>query len=295
MLPYFEQPVLRLGPLSVHAFGAAVAAALWLGLSMGQRRFERQGLDPATGSRLGGWVIVAGIIGAHLFSVLLYFPEKLRDDPWLLLRVWEDISSFGAILGGVAGALLFFALRATPDERRRTLDYLDVVAFVFPFSLAVGRVGCALAHDHPGTVTSFPLAFSLASDRALAYIAGVYAEAGRALPAGATAMGFHDLGLYEMLYLAVVILPLFALWSRRARPAGFWLFAFAALYFPVRFGLDLLRVSDARYAGLTPAQWVAALVVAALPVVALRHRRARLTMGGAVILAAAWACSGGGL
>ena len=94
MIPYLEQPVLRLGPLSIHAFGAAVALAIWAGLALAQPRFRRFGLDPAVGERMAGWLIIGGLLGAHLFSVLFYFPEKLASDPWLLLRVWEDISSF---------------------------------------------------------------------------------------------------------------------------------------------------------------------------------------------------------
>jgi prolipoprotein diacylglyceryltransferase len=88
-------------------------------------------------------------------------------------------------------------------------------------------------------------------------------------------MGFHDLGLYELLVLALLIVPAFAYWNRRPRAAGFYLVAFAALYFPVRFGLDMLRVADARYGGLTPAQWGAALVVVVLPLVAVACRKAR--------------------
>jgi phosphatidylglycerol:prolipoprotein diacylglycerol transferase len=150
MLPYFEQPAWNIGPLTVHAFGVTVAVAIWVGFAIGQRRFERLGLDARLGQRLGGWMAVGGLAGAHLFSVLLYFPHKLGDDPWLLLRVWEDISSFGGMLGGVAGALLFFATRASDMERQARLAYLDAVAFAFPTSFAIGRVGCALAHDHPG-------------------------------------------------------------------------------------------------------------------------------------------------
>src|SRR4051812_10544912 len=112
MLPYFNQPEWHLGPLTIHAFGIVVAVAVWVGVTIAQRRFERAGLDAATGQQLGGWMLAGGIIGAHLFSVLLYFPDKLRADPLLLIRVWEDISSLGGILGGVAGALLFFAVRS---------------------------------------------------------------------------------------------------------------------------------------------------------------------------------------
>jgi phosphatidylglycerol:prolipoprotein diacylglycerol transferase len=286
MLPYFEQPIWHVGPLSVHAFGVAVGAAVWLGLTRAQQRFAHDGLDPALGQRLGVWVLVGGILGAHLFSVLLYFPHKLRADPWLILRLWEDVSSLGGMLGGIGAALLFFATRVRQEERAARLAFLDAIAFVFPASLAIGRFGCALAHDHPGRVTTFPLAISLDSRAALDHMDGVYRAAGLTLPPAAPTMGFHDLGLYEFLFLALVIVPLFAFWNRRRRPAGFYLVAFSALYFPVRFCLDMLRVGDTRYAGLTPAQWVAALVIVALPVMAARYRRLRPVV---------WACTSGRL
>jgi phosphatidylglycerol:prolipoprotein diacylglycerol transferase len=294
MLPYFEHPVWRIGPLTIHAFGIAVGVALWLGFTLAERRFVRLGLEPRLGHRLGGWMVGGGILGAHLFSVLLYFPHKLREDPWLIVRLWEDVSSFGGVLGGLLAALVFFATRARGVDRRTRLAYLDAVAFVFPASLAIGRFGCALAHDHPGSVTTFPLAISLRSEAARGYMGSVYDAAGLVLPPAAPSMGFHDLGLYEFLFLSLVMVPLVAVWSRRERPAGFYLVAFAALYLPVRFALDMLRVADTRYLGLTPAQWVAALTLAALPFVALRNRRARIALSGAVILATAWACAGGG-
>lgn len=293
MFPFFEQPVWHLGPLTIHAFGATAAAAVWVGVTMAEGRFARDSLDPVIGYRLGIWMLAAGVLGAHLFSVLFYFPDQLRTDPWLLLRVWEDIASFGGMIGGIVGALLFYAVRAPQLGARTRLAYLDAIAFVFPFGMAFGRLGCAMAHDHPGVVTRFPLAISLRSPGAQAYIHDVYTAAGRALPAGASTMGFHDLGLYECLYLTLVVLPVFTLLDRHRRKPGFYLIALAVLYLPVRFALDCLRVADRRYLHLTPAQWVAALLMAALPLVAMDRRKVRFAISGAVILATALACWGG--
>ncbi|MES2524398.1 MAG: prolipoprotein diacylglyceryl transferase family protein [Gemmatimonadota bacterium] len=288
MLPYVEQPIFQLGPLTVHAFGIAVAcAALW-GMWSAERQFRRRALDLSVGTKLATWVLIAGVFGAHLFSVLFYFPDKLRADPWLLLRVWEDISSFGGILGGVAGALLYFNVGPGREHRARQWDYLGTIARIFPASLAIGRFGCALAHDHPGTVTTFPLAFSIRTEAALAYITGVYRQAGVELAPvvsdardASAVQGFHDLGWYEFLFLALVIVPLFQLWGRRDRPGGFYLVAFPLLYLPVRFGLDFLRVADVRYAGLTPAQWVAVVAMVGLGVVLVeRSRRGRSALRG---------------
>ena len=293
MLPYFEQPVWHVGPLAIHAFGVAGAIAAWLGLTIVRRRFLSLGLDPVLGEWLGGWMLLGGILGAHLFAVLLYSPDRLRTDPWVILRIWEPISSFGGMLGGLAAAWFFFARRAPETRWHTKLALVDAIAFVFPAALAIGRFGCALAHDHPGTVTTFPLAISLRTNAALDYISGYYSAAGLALPAAAQTMGFHDLGLYEFLYLSLVVVPLFIWWNRQRRPAGFYLVALAALYLPVRFAFDLLRVADVRYVGATPAQWVAALIMAALPFLAIRHNSLLFLISGAVILAAGWAWAGG--
>ena len=276
MIPYFEQPTFGFGPIQIHAFGVMVAIAVLVGFKVSERRFATLDLDPAVGERINWWLIIGGFLGAHLFAVLFYFPHKIARDPLVLIRVWEDISSFGGIVGGIIGIWLFFALRARVVDAATRLAYFDVSAYVFVIALAIGRVGCALAHDHPGTVTRFPLAISLESADAQSYVRQVYANAGRSaeLPApdAIAHFGFHDLGLYEFLYLAVVVVPIVVLAGKRPRAPGFFLALFVATYMPVRFALDFLRVSDARYAGLTPAQWLALASLAGLAGILLRRR-----------------------
>lgn len=275
MIPFVDLPPLQVGPLTVQAFGLTVAAAVIVGLAIARQRFTRFGLERSIGERMATWLLVGGFLGAHLFAVLLYFPSEVARDPWLLLRVWEHISSFGGMVGGFIGAVLCLWLRFPRLTQSRRWAYLDVAAFVFPFSLALGRIGCALVHDHPGRVTDFPLAVSLRSEQARNLISYVYAEQGNVLPPPSTlsSLGFHDLGLYELIYLAAFVLPIFVLLDRKPRPVGFFFCAFALLYMPVRFGLDFLRVSDATYWNLTPAQWTALCVLATVPLVWNRVRR----------------------
>jgi phosphatidylglycerol:prolipoprotein diacylglycerol transferase len=280
MLPYFEQPSISLGPITITAFGAIVSGAVLAGLEIGRRRFRNRGLDPAHGEALGWYAIVGGFLGAHIFSVLFYFPEKVVANPLVLFKLWEDISSFGSILGGLLAIWLYFGIKAPDVSAEMRRAYLDVVAFTFPFSLAIGRLACSLAHDHPGSLTTFPLAISLESPAAREYISSIYRNADRAaeLPAAdvMARMGFHDLGWYEFLYLAAVVVPAVLLvnhYRRGDRPAGRFVFLFILLYMPVRFALDFLRVGDALYAGLTPAQWTAIALLGALPVMWFRWRR----------------------
>jgi len=270
MIPYFPQPEYHLfGPVTVHAFGAIVALSVVAGWRMAVARSRTKGLDPELVQDLLLYVILSGFVVAHLYSVLAYFPREAMEDPLLLLKIWEDISSFGGFAGGLLGLWLFFRFKARHIDAVARLRYLDVIAYVFPFAWAIGRIACTVAHDHPGAVTTFPLGISLESPEAQAYIASFYREAGRLaeLPPRAelAKMGFHDLGWYEFLYVLCLMVPAFLVLDRKTRPPAFFLIAFPLLYVPARFFLDFLRIGDARYFGLTPGQYAGiAVFLAAL-------------------------------
>jgi len=270
MIPYFPQPEVHLfGPFTVHAFGAIVAVAVIVGWRMAIARARAKSLDPELVQDLLSYVILCGFVVAHLYSVLAYFPREAMRDPLLLLKFWEDISSFGGFAGGLLGLWLFFRFKARGVDATTRVRYLDVIAYVFPFAWAIGRIACTVAHDHPGTVTSFPLGIRLNSLEAQAYIASFYREAGRLAelppPALLAKRAFHDLGWYEFLYMACLMVPAFLLLDRKPRLPGFFLIAFPLLYVPARFLLDFLRIGDARYFGLTPGQYAGiAVFLAAL-------------------------------
>ena len=281
MVPFFPQPEYHLfGPVTVHAFGAIVALSLIVGWRMAVTRSRTKGIDPELFQDLLLYVILSGFIVAHLYSVLAYFPRETMENPLLLLKIWEDISSFGGFAGGLLGLWLFFRFKARDVDAAARLRYLDVIAYVFPFAWAIGRIACTVAHDHPGTITTFPLGISLKSPEAQAYIASFYREAGRLAevpPTGELAkMAFHDLGWYEFLYMSCLMVPTFLLLDRKPRPPAFFLIAFLLLYVPARFLLDFLRIGDARYFGLTPGQYagVAVFLAAVYLMVRIARRNA---------------------
>jgi len=281
VVPFFPQPEYHLfGPVTVHAFGAIVALSLIVGWRMAVTRSRTKGIDPELFQDLLLYVILSGFIVAHLYSVLAYFPRETMENPLLLLKIWEDISSFGGFAGGLLGLWLFFRFKARDVDAAARLRYLDVIAYVFPFAWAIGRIACTVAHDHPGTITTFPLGISLKSPGAQAYIASFYREAGRLAevpPTGELAkMAFHDLGWYEFLYMSCLMVPTFLLLDRKPRPPAFFLIAFLLLYVPARFLLDFLRIGDARYFGLTPGQYagVAVFLAAVYLMVRIARRNA---------------------
>ena len=229
MLPYVEHPTLEIGSYTLGAFGVLVIAAVVVEFQIVVRRAPKHGIDLATAGSLAAWAIGLGLVSAHVFDVLLYFPEKLRDDPVELLRVWSGFSSTGGMLGGIAGLAIVARRRGLPAET--LARFLDCTMFALPFTLAVGRLGCALQHDHLGRASAHWLAV--------------------AFPDGPR----FDLGLLEFLWTAAMAAGFLAL-DRRPRPTGFWVGLFFALYGPARFAMDALRTGDARYLGWTPAQYL---------------------------------------
>lgn len=235
MIPYIEQPSLDLGLVSIHAFGVLLAAALLVGLEIFRRRLAHLGLDSDVGSRLTGWILVGGLLGAHLVDRLFYNFGETVADPLSLLILWEGISSYGGLIGGAVGAWLF--LRRHP-QGENSWRYLDAVAYALPFAFILGRLGCFLAFDHVGAPTTFFLGQE--------YLDGVVR---------------HNMGLEEALYW-VAISAVMVVLGRTARRPGFFVGWLAVLYAPGRFLLDFLRVSDERHAGLIVSQYASILVFA---------------------------------
>lgn len=235
MIPYVQFTTFHLGPIPIHVWGLMVSlgilAATWVAAKMAKSR----GLNPAIMWDLAFWVIIASFVGARLVHVL-YAPIYYFEHPFAILEVWRGGLS---IMGGFIGAVIVGVLYL----RKKHLDvlgYCDSAVFGLPLGLFIGRIGCFLIHDHPGTLTNFVL--------------------GVKYPDGIR----HDHGLY--LSLNGLMLFLLFLWLARKRAkTGTYLIVFLVWEGTVRFFLDFLRATDGtivdvRYLGLTPAQYVSLMM-----------------------------------
>lgn len=236
-LPVYDVPIPGIGSLPIDPWATLVMIGFVVGLEIGRARVIRQGLDVRDYVDGAVFTVAMGFVVAHIYTVLFYFPQRLQTDGiWSILRVWEGFSSTGGIIGAVIGANLFYRwIRPGP-----MFAYLEAMCFGFPFAWFFGRLGCASVHDHIGRKTDFFLGMQFPVDH---IAAGVR----------------HELGLYEALYM-IPVCALFVYWSRTPKAPGFYIRAFLLLYVPIRFVLDFLRNDDlvnqdARYYGLTPAQY----------------------------------------
>ena len=214
VLPYIEVPNIPLGPVRVYPFGILVIAGILTGIRMILWRASKRGLDRQIAFRLCAITALFGLAGSYLLR-LLFFSRG-------------GIYSFGGLLSGLAGGACY--LRWTKLRGAAALDYIDVLAFAFPFAWAFGRAGCSVAHDHPGVRTSSWLAVRF--------------------PDGPR----YDLGLLELMF-TLVLIALFLWLDRRPRPVGLYCGLFFALYGPFRFLLDGLHEPGVPRLLLTPDQW----------------------------------------
>ena len=241
MIPFVELPPLHVyGPFTIYPFGLLVLTGVVLGALYMHRQAKHDGIPTEQLQNGILYVLVFGFFFAHVLDVVFYFPERIAEEGWItLFKMGNGISSYGGFIGGALGAWIYYRFFA----KKPLTQFLDLTAEGLTVGWVFGRLGCSVAHDHPGRLSD-------------AFFAVNY-------PGGPR----FDLGLYEFLYTLLVLMPA-VVWLRRQKnhrkprpPIGTSLVVLTLLYAPVRFGLDFLRAtdmsgSDLRYLGLTMAQYV---------------------------------------
>jgi phosphatidylglycerol:prolipoprotein diacylglycerol transferase len=244
--PYIDIPTYDLGPVTLQPFGPLVAAGVLLGVWMGRKYCERNNLDEEGMRYLGIRLLVWGFIACHVFNTLFYEWDRFQRDPWLMLKIWDGISSWGGVIGGGAALYLY-----TTYKKMDRLRWADWAAYGAIGGWVPGRLACAVVHDHIGNPTTFALGVDFPPHD---------------YPfnrASSAVIRAHDLGLYEFLFLIPIFLAMVLLERWKGRKPGFLLGFLAVSYSIPRFFLEFLRrpETDPRYVGLTFAQWACILAI----------------------------------
>lgn len=244
MIPWFQFTTVHIGLIPIQVWGFFVAFGIFCAAWVAAKKAARDGLSGEVIWDFTFWLIVAAFVGARLFEVV-YEPAWYFAHPLDLLKFWQGgFSEMGGIIGAVVMLVVYF--------RKKKLDlekYSGTIAYGLPLGLGIGRIGCFLIHDHPGTFTDFFL--------------------GVQYPDGIR----HDHGLYLSIEGLLLFVLFVLLDQRKAKPRTF-VSIFLIAHGIVRLSLDFLRMVDIRYAMLTPAQFVAAGMILAGIVLACYPRRA---------------------
>jgi phosphatidylglycerol:prolipoprotein diacylglycerol transferase len=245
MIPYFQLTSIPFGPITIQVWGLLVSLGIIAAVLLMSRLTKRQGLNKNLILDLAIWAIVGGFVGARLFHIFFYYPAFYLQYPSEIIKVWHGgLSSLGGFVGAALAVFIFARRRKFTLEK--LLPYVDIASVSLWLGWGIGRIGCFLIHDHPGTLSHFVLAVQY--------------------PGGAR----HDLGLYDSLVSFVLFIIFFLLFKRFTKMRAGLVTAYSWMsYAIVRFLLDFLRASDltgsdVRYLHLTPAQWGMVGLVAGL-------------------------------
>jgi len=233
VIPYFELESISLGGgYSIAGFGTLVVIGVAVGVWFVNRRARAVGIPEQEISGAILWTICGGFVIGHVAVIVFYNPASLQEDGWLtLFQFWNGLSSFGGFFGAALGGGFYLWRLGKP-----WIVHSDIMTQGLVVGWVFGRLGCTVVHDHIGRLSDFPLAVQF--------------------PGGAR----HDLGLYELIYTLIVLVPAVFLINRKPRRPGTSVIVISLLYAPARFLADFLRNTDLpgadlRYAGLTPAQY----------------------------------------
>ena len=228
-------PVLfRIGDFPISTFGLMMATAFLVGSWITAVRMKEVGLDPDLATTLLVYVMLGGIAGAKLYFAIDVSIREGRPFAELLFAR-EGITWYGGlILGTVAGAI------GARIHGMSVVQLMNCVAPAVAVGQAIGRVGCFLVGDDYGTVTDVPWAVSF--------------------PQGAppTTEPVHPTQIYEILWLLPVAL---ALWKRRDR-SPFLFGEYLAANGLGRLVIENLRVNPVVLFGLTEPQIVGIALIA---------------------------------
>lgn len=216
------------GPFELTWHGVFTAVGIAAGVYLGAWLARREGFteDDAYSIALVG--VPAGIVGARAMWVVENW-ETI--DPWTdVFRINEGgITVFGAVAGGVFGAIAYGWVRRLPITRG-----LDAAGFGLLLGMAIGRIGDLINGEHWGTESGLPWAVVYTH---------VDSPGFSALPGNVISV--HPATTYEMigdlLIMGIMALLFTRMW--RTRP-GVTFFTGLVLYSAMRFGVSYLRLDS---------------------------------------------------
>lgn len=257
MIPYFQFLSFKIGPLTIQVWGLCVALGIIAAVLLSTYLARKYLLPEEPILDMSIWALISAFLFARAFHVLFYNFDFYYQFPSEILAFWHGgLSSLGGFFGAFLAVYVFAKVRGF--KLKELWAYFDIMSVGLWLGWGIGRIGCFLIHDHPGTLSHFILSVKY--------------------PGGAR----YDLGLYESI-LGFFLFGVFMLLFKRLVKKSWGLvtqFSFL-VYAVARFFLDFLRAndlpnSDVRYAHLTPAQWGMIAVVIGLTAMLISGKVKRL-------------------
>jgi phosphatidylglycerol:prolipoprotein diacylglycerol transferase len=231
------------------------------------RRQVRERRFPMTEDELSGlffWGIIALVLGARIFSTIVYESEDIYiRAPWLVFwpfrngvfTGFQGMSYHGGVIGGLIAILVY--------SHKKKFDYRetgDMFAASIPLGYTFGRLGNFINGELYGRITASPLGMIFATKdaplRGAILPSDVNFEAirngaerlgltGLSGPGGALSFPRHPSQLYEAFFEGVFLWAVIWFFRNRKPFKGFLISLYLMGYGLVRFFIEYFREPDA--------------------------------------------------
>jgi phosphatidylglycerol:prolipoprotein diacylglycerol transferase len=230
----------------IHSYGLMLALSFLLGIWIATVRSKKAGLNPTVIADVGLWVILAAIVGARLYYVILHF-EEFSGDLLSIINPFHNgfvgiggLVMYGGFIGAIAASIVFFSVKKLPFQ-----PYADASAPSIALGVMLTRIGCFMNGCCYGS-PSAAHGIGFPSESA----AGMYQHEMHA-------SGLYPSQLYESAGGFLMVLIILAA-GRLKTFTGFQFYLMGLLYSVLRFIVDFSRYYGAneRLAGLSHNQIV---------------------------------------
>jgi len=211
--------LLKIGSLTIFTYGFFLALAFLAAMALAGQEARRVGLPPGRVYDLCFYSIIAALIGARVFQVLLEW-NFYWAHPQDIIKVWDGGLAFqGGLVLGIITAVCYMWRHSLPVWKT-----LDVLALAMPLGQGIGRIGCFMAGCCYGRPTDLPWGVTFTDPQSL----------------GPVGVKIHPTQLYESLLVLGVLAVLLHLRSRK-RFEGQLLGTYFLLAGLVRFAVEFFR------------------------------------------------------
>ena len=266
------------------------------------RRQVRERNFPMSEDELSGlffWGILALLLGARIFSTLVYEGAGYRREPWLIFwhfrngrfTGFQGMSYHGGVIGGLLSVFIYSKIKKW-DYR----EIGDMYGASIPLGYTFGRLGNFINGELYGRITTSPLGMIFPNggispaDKNFALIKegaeqmGLVAVAG---PGGVLNYPRHPSQLYEMFFEGIFLWAIIWLFRNRKPFKGFLITLYISGYGFIRFFIEYFREPDADMG--YPVQLVKNSLPPALGHPVLSFSTGQILCVGMILLGLAWA------
>ncbi|MDV2988676.1 MAG: prolipoprotein diacylglyceryl transferase [Dehalogenimonas sp.] len=245
----------ELGPLTIHVYGIVLALGALAGVIIAYIETKRRGLNLDHLFNMALIVLPMGVIGARAYHVIDQWGYYSQNPGQIIGGAGLGI--FGALIGGVAGLLIY-----TTWRRLNPLPWLDSIAPGVILAQSVGRWGNYFNQELYGYPTDVPW--------------GIFIDPVNRLPGFEQYTHFHPMFLYESLWNLsgfAFLMIIGRKWADKLKTGD--IFILYLIYYGIgRFILEGFKIDVWTVGGIPTARWITgAAVIIGVAVLWYRHRK----------------------